>query len=150
MANYEVLAPGSHQHLIGELKEMIADAGGEGVPSGGNAGQLLAKASGTDYDTGWVDANPVTTVTGTTPTISALSGTRYVCGECSTLSITLPALGIVDVVFTSGSTPTVLTITPPSGVTLKWANGFDPTALEANAVYEISIADGLGVAVSWS
>lgn len=90
------------------------------------------------------------TVTGTTPTITALAGVQYVCGEVATLDITLPASGCVDVRFESGSTPTVLTITPPSGVTLKWAGGFDPTALEANTVYEINIADGLGVAASWT
>lgn len=89
-------------------------------------------------------------VTGTTPTITALPGIRYVCGEVATLDITLPASGIVDVVFESGSTATVLTITPPTGVTLKWANGFDPTALEADTTYEINIADGLGVAGQWS
>lgn len=94
--------------------------------------------------------NGSVTVSGTTPTITALPGLRYVCGEVATLDITLPASGIVDVVFTSGSTPTVLTVTPPTGVTLKWANGFDPTALEADATYEINIADGLGVAASWS
>ena len=90
------------------------------------------------------------TVTGTTPTITALAGVQYVCGEVATLDITLPASGCVDVRFESGSTPTVLTITPPTGVTVKWAGGFDPTALEANTVYEINIADGLGVAASWT
>jgi len=90
------------------------------------------------------------TVTGTTPSITALPGIRYVCGEVATLDITLPASGIVDVVFESGATPTVLTITPPTGVTVKWANGFDPTALDAGTTYEINIADGLGVAVGWT
>lgn len=89
-------------------------------------------------------------VNGTTPTITALPGVRYVCGEVSTLDITLPASGCVDVVFESGSTPTVLTVTPPSGVTVKWANGIDLTALQANTTYEINIADGLGVAASWT
>ncbi len=89
-------------------------------------------------------------VTGTTPAITALPGIRYVCGEVATLDITLPASGIVDVVFESGSTATVLTITPPTGVTVKWTNGFDPTVLEANTTYEINIADGLGVAASWT
>lgn len=89
-------------------------------------------------------------ITGTTPTITALAGVQYVCGEVSTLDITLPASGCVDVRFTSGSTPTVLTITPPTGVTVKWAGGFDPTALDANTTYEINIADGLGVAASWT
>jgi cytoskeletal protein RodZ len=89
-------------------------------------------------------------VTGTTPTITALAGVQYVCGEVATLDITLPASGCVDVRFESGSTPTVLTITPPTGVTVKWAGGFDPTSLDANTVYEINIADGLGVAASWT
>jgi hypothetical protein len=90
------------------------------------------------------------TVSGTTPTITALPGVRYVCGECATLDITLPASGIVDVIFQSGATATVLTITPPTGQTVKWANGFDPTALDADTTYEINIADGLGVAGSWT
>ena len=98
--------------------------------------------------------NGSVTVTGTTPTITALSGIQYVCGEVSTLDITLPASGIVDVVFESGSTPTVLTITPPTGMTVEWANGFDSTALEADTLYELNIrmvgTKCLGVAGSWS
>lgn len=94
--------------------------------------------------------NAPVTVSGTTPFIAVLPGIQYICGEVSTLDIMLPASGCVDVVFQSGSTPTVLTVTPPTGVTLKWANGFDPTALEANTTYEINIKDGLGVAGSWS
>lgn len=94
--------------------------------------------------------NGSVSVTGTTPTITALSGIRYVCGEVSTLDITLPASGIVDVVFQSGSTATVLTVTPPTGVAVKWANGFDPSSLDANTTYEINIADGLGVAATWT
>lgn len=92
----------------------------------------------------------VVTVTGTNPVIQAEENTRYICGEVSTLDITLPESGIVDVVFTSGSTPTVLTITPPSGQIVKWANGFDPTNLDVDTTYEINIMDGLGVAVSWT
>lgn len=94
--------------------------------------------------------NGPVTVTGTTPTITALPGVRYVCGEVTTLDITLPASGIIDVTFESGSTATVLTITPPTGVTLAWVNGFDQTALEADTTYEINIMDGIGVAVGVS
>lgn len=94
--------------------------------------------------------NGPVTVSGTTPTITALPGIQYVCGEVSTLDVTLPASGCVDVVFTSGASPTVLTVTPPTGGTVKWANGFDPTVLEANTTYEINIKDGLGVAGSWT
>jgi hypothetical protein len=125
----------------------------------------LTKAAGVDMAS---SANPVGTytdeaksaisemlggsvsVSGATPSITALPGLRYVCGEVSTIDITLPASGIVGVVFTSGSTPTVLTITPPTGGTVRWANGFDPTALDANTTYEINIADGLGVVVGWT
>ena len=90
-------------------------------------------------------------VSGTAPTINALSGIRYICGEVTTIDITTPASGIVDVVFTSGSTPAVLTVTPPSGMTMRWANGFDPDNLEVDTTYEINIADGcLGVAGTWS
>ena len=95
--------------------------------------------------------NGAVTVEGTTPTITALPGVRYVCGECATLDITLPASGCIDVVFESGSTATALTITPPTGVTVKWANGFDPTNLEANATYEIRVRNGhLASAIMWA
>ena len=130
---------------------------GVGVPAGGTAGQVLAKASGTDYDTEWTTPYTGTvmeTVSGTTPTITAQSDHRYVCGEVSTLDITLPASGCIDVVFESGSIATVLTVTPPTGKTLSWTGDFDPTALEADTVYEINVAivgdKCLGVAASWT
>jgi len=98
--------------------------------------------------------NGPVTVSGTTPTINALPGIQYVCGEVATLDITLPASGCVDVVFESGSTPTVLTVTPPTGMTVEWANSFDSTALEADTLYEINIkmvgTKCLGVAASWT
>ena len=98
--------------------------------------------------------NGSVSVTGSTPSITALPGIRYVCGEVATLDITLPASGIVDVVFTSGSTPTVLTVTPPTGMTVEWANGFDSTALEADTMYELNIMSVgtkcLGVCGVWS
>lgn len=92
-----------------------------------------------------------TAVSGTTPTINAVSGMRYICGEVVTLDIVVPSAGIIDVIFESGTTPTVLTVTPPTGVTIKWANGFDPTALEANTTYEINVMDGeYGVVGEWN
>lgn len=76
---------------------------------------------------------------------------QYVCGTCSTLGITVPETGIIDVIFTSGTTATVLTVTPPTGMTMKWANGFSPSSLDTNTTYEINIKDGIyGVAVSWT
>lgn len=95
--------------------------------------------------------NGPVTVDGTAPVINAKSGVRYVCGECSTIDISTPESGIIDVTFTSGSTPTVLTVTPPEGMTMMWANNFDPADLDANTTYEINIMDGCkGVACSWT
>ena len=95
---------------------------------------------------GIVDGSTGTvTVTGTTPTITAVENTRYVCGEVATLSITPPASGICIIRFTSGTTATVLTAT---GVV--WPEWFDATALEASRVYEICITDGYGMVMSWA
>jgi len=87
----------------------------------------------------------VITVSGTTPTIAALSGIRYVCGEVSTLDVTPCVSGICDIVFTSGSTATVLTL--PN--TVKFPDGaFTP---EANTTYEINILDGVyGAVMAWT
>ena len=91
------------------------------------------------------------TITGTTPTINAQSNVSYICGEVSTLSITLPSTGIVDIIFKSGTTPTVLSITPPSGVTIKWPAWFDPTSLRSVTTYELNILNGeFGVVGVWS
>lgn len=89
--------------------------------------------------------NGAVQVSGTTPTITALSGVRYVCGEVATLDITPCASGICDIVFTSGSTATVLTL--PS--TVKFPDGaFTP---EADTTYEINILDGVyGAVMAWT
>jgi len=94
-----------------------------------------------DGSTGTVD------VTGTTPTITAVENTRYVCGEVTSLNFTPPASGISIVRFTSGSSVTVLTI--PS--TVKFPEWFDPTSLETNTIYEICVTDGeFGAVMSWA
>lgn len=84
------------------------------------------------------------TVSGTTPVIIAEANTRYICGTVATLSFTPPATGITDIIFTSGSTPTVLTV--PN--TVRWANEFDPTFLIASKTYELNIMDGIGIAIN--
>lgn len=94
---------------------------------------------------GVTDSTQTIAVSGTTPTITALANARYICGEVSTLTITPPGAGICEVVFTSGSTPTVLTAT---GVT--FPDWFDSTGLEADTTYEISISDGRGVVALWA
>ena len=90
-------------------------------------------------------------VSGSTPVIKGIAGYRYVCGECSTLSIVAPASGCIDVLFKSGSTATTLTVTSAkTNTTISWANGFDPSDLEANTTYELNIMDGeYGVSCSW-
>ncbi len=119
-----------------------------GINSGANITPGTNAAETTIVDE--LNCAPVT-VSGTTPSITALPGVRYICGEVSTITIVPPASGCVDVVFTSGSTPALLTVTPPTGMTMKWANGFDPTALDADTVYEINILYGrLGVVGSWT
>lgn len=145
----ETLAPGAAAkvEISGTPENPVLDFG---LPQGEPGNDYVLTSADKVEIAGLVSDMFEVTVSGTTPVIAAANNTRYICGEVSTLDITLPASGIVDVVFTSGSTPTVLTITPPTGVTLKWANGFDPTALEANKTYELNICNGLGVAVSWT
>ena len=83
------------------------------------------------------------TVTGTDPVIQANSNTRYICGEVATLSFTPCASGICEVIFTSGTTPTVLTL--PQTVTLP-----ERFEVEASHTYEISIVDGVyGAVMYW-
>jgi hypothetical protein len=90
-------------------------------------------------------AGSVVTVSGTAPVITAISGVRYVCGEVATLDFTPCATGICDVVFTSGSTPAVVTL--PN--TVKFPDG--SFTAEANKTYEINIMDGVyGVVMAWT
>ena len=85
-------------------------------------------------------------VSGTTPTITGIANTRYICGEVTSISITPPSTGIIDVTFTSGTTPAVLTI-PNTVIFPAW---FDTTSLEASTVYEINVMDGTrGVVTTW-
>ena len=125
---------------------------GTGVPSGGTAGQVVMK---TENGTEWSDdvsnlksaIGSTVSVTGSTPEISAVENTRYICGEVSTLSFTPSQSGICDVLFVSGTTPTVLTV--PN--TVLWAGDFNPASLDASTTYELNILDGVyGVAAKWA
>lgn len=87
------------------------------------------------------------TVAGQNPVIAGEANHRYLCGEVQTISITPPQTGIIDVVFTSGTTPTILTV--PN--TVKFSGDFDPSALEASTTYEINIMDGIyGAVLAWT
>jgi len=84
------------------------------------------------------------TVAGTDVSIIGTSNTRYICGTPLTLNFTPPAEGVVDIIFTSGSSKTILTL--PN--TVKMPDWFE---VEANMTYEISIMDGVyGVVTSWA
>lgn len=103
-----------------------AGAAGPGVPTGGAAGQLLAKRSSGDYDTEWVDApssggttepgtGGVTSFKGRTGAVTPQSGdytadqvgavptSRKVNGQALSSDITLITCGTADL--TAGSSP---------------------------------------------
>ena len=85
------------------------------------------------------------TVTGTDPTITAQNNFRYMCGELYTLNFTPCVSGVCEVIFTSGATPTVLTLPDTVRMPTWW------TGVEVNTTYEISIVDGVyGAVMSWS
>lgn len=88
----------------------------------------------------------VETVSGTEVTITGQPNTRYVCGEVTSISITPPESGSIDVIFTSGTSVALLTL--PS--TVRMPDWFDATALETNTTYEILITDGVyGSVMTW-
>lgn len=71
---------------------------------------------------------------------------RYIYGELDSLTIqSLPSTGIVDISFSSGSTPTVLVL-PEIAIVPRW---FDPTDLSENTYYDISIEDYKVVVSEW-
>ena len=99
--------------------------------------QMLSIAD--NYDSFIVD------VEGTDPTITGQPSYRYNCGEVLSLTVTPPETGTIDIRFTSGSTPTVLTL--PSTVKMPewWVE------VEANTIYEMCITDGVYCGVmSWA
>ena len=83
-------------------------------------------------------------VSGTTPTITGADNTMYLCGTVATLDIVAPQTGAIGVRFESGSTATVLTATGVS-----WPSWFDPSDLDADTVYELSIFDMYGAVITW-
>lgn len=104
--------------------------------------RLLAKSM-VDHYSYYSDYNStqITTVdlrSQSTPTISGVANNRYMCGVPTSISITPPESGTIFVEFTSGSTPTTLTV--PSSVI--WPEWFDKASLQANTKYDMKIVDG--------
>lgn len=83
-------------------------------------------------------------LSGTTVTLDAEDGHYYTCANTlTTLTIdSVPTEGIFTIRFASGGTPTVVNLP----VTVTMPTGF---SVEANKIYEICIADGLGVYAAW-
>ena len=92
-----------------------------------------------DLDDEKQDKTNYVTLTGTIITQTGADNTMYLCGELAELTFTAPATGITAIRFTSGSTPTVITLT---GITMPddWTG-----ACEANKRYDICVLNGDGL-----
>ena len=85
-------------------------------------------------------------VSGATPTITALSGGRYICGTVTELTFTPSASGICSVRFVAGSS---MVLTLPN--TVKMPDWWSASSIVQGRTYEISIADGVhGVVTPWA
>ena len=129
-----------------ELKEAIADK--QDAPSvAGSSGQaMMLDNSGNPVWQTPPGGMVTDTVTGTTVSITGQANHRYLCGTVTEITITPPQTGMVDVMFTAGSS-CVLSL--PN--TVKLPDWFDATSLEQGTVYEINIMDGVyGVVGSWT
>ena len=93
-------------------------------------------------DTSREPATTYTTLSGTAITQTGADHTMYLCGELTELTFTAPETGITAIRFTSGTTPTVVTLT---GVTMP----DDWEGAEASKVYEINVLNGFGLYTSW-
>ena len=90
-------------------------------------------------------APTVQTVSGAAPSIDALNNTIYECGVCTSLTINAASNSIeFTVIFTSGSSPTLLTM--PVAVSNHLPSGW---TVEANTRYEIRIRKTYPVIESW-
>ena len=128
---------GNFGEKVSDLNRQLSDIEENQIPELKNAISQLEDQVVTDV-----------AVTGTDVTIVAQANKRYLCGTVSTIAVTPCATGAFDLIFTSGSSAAILTI--PS--TVKWQDSsFDPTALDTDTIYEISVADGtLGLVAKWT
>ena len=96
-------------------------------------------------DTVAVYGYDIVELTGTEITLAAQPNTMYICGELASLEITsLPSTGVVDILFTSGTTPTVLDY---SQTALKMPGWF---SVGASMTVELNILNGVyGSVQTW-
>ena len=100
---------------------------------------ILAALSLRSVDGGQIPINSAT------PVIVAQQGAAYICGTVTELSFTPSASGLCEVVFVSGSTPTVLTLPETVRMPDWW------TGVEANRTYDLMILNGtLAGVMSWA
>ena len=62
----------------------LAGIPGQGVPTGGTAGQVLSKIDGVDYNTQWVTAGAVSSVNGDTGAVIVLVPIQIACSDETT------------------------------------------------------------------
>lgn len=140
------MAKGNFIPLVGGGTQMPASA--EAVAA--DIALLDTKVGELAADVGALESGPiygmnvVEDLESTSVTLAATAETRYIYGELTALTVTsLPDEGFVNILFQSGSTPTVLTL--PDTVRMpQWL------VVGANMTVMISIADGIyGSAQVW-
>lgn len=118
---------------------------GEPGPQGPQGDDYVLTAADKAEIAALVDGVFVVSVSGTAPVITAEANHRYVAGTVSTISITPPASGSCEVIFTSGSPAAVLTL-PQTVKMPDWWDG-----VEADYTYDIIITDGVyGGVMAWA
>ena len=140
----------ANQGAVNSGRLMAVNSSGGVVPAAAAGFDVViteTNISGDDYSITLDDddSGGVVQVSGSTPSIVGVANTRYVCGTVSTISITPPASGTIDVIFTSGSSVAVLTL--PNTVKMpEWWTG-----VETNHTYELLITDGVyGSVMAWA
>lgn len=118
-----------------------AGADGEGVPTGGTTGQVLAKVSGTDYDTEWVDQSGGAadfTDLGDVPSSYTGQGGKHVrvnAGATGLEFVDAPTTPILAAVLAAGNTTgsNNIVVDPTQGVAFSSASGGGGTAITGPA-----------------
>lgn len=106
--------------------------------------KTTATIDGFSVDFGNLAGDSEITVTETDASITAEAGKRYACSSSAltSLAFTPSQTGLCEVIFTSGATPTVLTIPNTVKMPSWW------TGVQANTVYDIMVLNGVYGAVS--
>lgn len=129
---------------VGTPNNAVLDMSLQTGPQGANGNDYVLTSQDKEDIAVLVDDMFLVNVAGTDPVITGVANTRYICGTVNTISITPPVSGIIDVIFTSGSTLAVVTL--PGTVKMP-----DWYAITTNRIYEINIQDGVyGSVMSWA